>query len=53
MNLKPYFIKLDEKNYLNDTCFNASNLIYSILNNLNGVDTQVSFIDDIKNTKSF
>ncbi len=53
MNLKPYFIKLDEKNYLNDTCFNASNLIYSILNNLNGVDTQVSFIDDIKNTKVF
>lgn len=53
MGLKTYFFKNDNETELYDTCFEAGNMIYNMVHNFKYVETQVSFIDDMKSHKIF
>jgi len=53
MGLKTYFINAAEENNLNDTCYEAGAQIYNKLTNFRKIDTQVSFIDDLRNMNIF
>jgi len=53
MGLKMYYISVHKDNNLNDTCYDANAQIYNKLTNFRDIDTQVSFIDDLRNTNIF
>jgi len=53
MGLKLYYISVYKDNNLNDTCYDANAQVFNKLTNFNNIDTQVSFIDDLRNTKIF
>ncbi|PAB59119.1 GH39 family glycosyl hydrolase [Anaeromicrobium sediminis] len=53
MNLKTYFIKVENNHYLNDTSFKASYMINEILNDLDESSRQITFVDDLRSSKMF
>lgn len=53
MKIKTYFIQKTENHYLNDTCYMATKMVDSFVDDYFLYNSQVDFIDSLKNMKIF
>ncbi len=53
MKIKTYFIQKTENHYLNDTCYMATKMVNSFVDDYFLYNSQIDFIDNFKNMKIF